>query len=120
MLGLRRSFHQGCCYKWLDIPYTDTTHPLQRLDIYTPKEDYLRGKLPVCVYIHGGSWQRGDKQSKYSLAIGIRSGCVSVLINYRLSPDIQHPEHAHDVLNGVSWLQRHISTVNIQVFVVLL
>ena len=72
----------------------------QTLDIFAPAAP-SRGRLPVVLFVHGGTWIASDK-NWFGLNRGVgqflaRHGMVAVLINYRLSPSVKHPEHARDV-----------------------
>jgi acetyl esterase/lipase len=64
------------------------------------------------VMVHGGGWRRGDKaaramvQQKAPFFVG--AGYVYVSINYRLSPDVQHPAHVRDVAAGLAWLHENV------------
>lgn len=95
-----------------DIPYTaiDGVDPnLLSLDIYAPPD---ASGLPVLLMVHGGGWSGGDKANrdmgldKASYFTG--NGFVYVSINYRLSPDVQHPAHIEDVAAALSWTLEHI------------
>jgi triacylglycerol lipase len=44
-----------------DIVYASRLFGDQRLDIYEPTVAYREGQAPVVVFLHGGSWIRGDK-----------------------------------------------------------
>src|SRR6056297_7149 len=44
-----------------DIVYASRRFGEQRLDIYEPTVAYREGRAPVVVFLHGGSWIRGDK-----------------------------------------------------------
>lgn len=83
----------------------------QTLDVFRP--DGVKGPLPVVLFVHGGTWMMGDKDffginRKAGLMLA-RSGYVAVLINYRLSPFVRHPEHARDVARAYAWVTRNIS-----------
>lgn len=104
--------------RWSDIAYSATRHAKRRLDIASPSSALLPGarRLPVCVFVHGGSWQRGDKRESVlnrdiDRAFAAR-GCVGVSVNYRLSPEVQHPEHALDVATALHWLRTNIDKVS--------
>lgn len=80
------------------------------LDIYRPKKS--PGKLPVMVMIHGGGWRIGDKSN---LAVGLdkskyfnRQGFVYISVNYRLTPEVQHPGHIIDVAEAIAWVHDHV------------
>ncbi|OWZ21488.1 Carbohydrate esterase [Phytophthora megakarya] len=109
---LRRSLPVLGAYSWKEVAYvTESPHALQVLDIAIPRRIPPR-KLPTCVFVHGGSWQRGDKSGGLNQDIDqafVRAGCVGVSVNYRLSPAVQHPEHAKDVAAAVTWLHRNIA-----------
>ena len=93
-----------------DISYSaikDVEPNFNSLDIYTP----LTGEnFPVIVFIHGGTWVLGNKGMLNEKIISfVKESHVYVSINYRLSPDIQHPLHAVDVATAVAWVYEHIS-----------
>jgi acetyl esterase/lipase len=80
-----------------------------QLDLFLPRglKDY-----PVVLLVHGGAWIMGDNRScgLYS-AVGeclARQGIGAVLPNYRLSPEVRHPEHIKDVARAFSWTRAHI------------
>lgn len=92
-----------------NIPYTaikDVDPNFTSLDIYTP----LTGEhFPVIVFIHGGSWVLGDKgRLNEKIKSFVKANYVYISINYRLSPDVQHPLHAVDVAKAVTWIYEHI------------
>lgn len=61
-------------------------------DIAIPGKKSPRRKLPTCVFVHGGSWQRGDKAGALNNGIDqafVRAGYVGVSVNYRLSPEVR-------------------------------
>ena len=96
-----------------DIAYYegDNAHPIKhKLDLYLPKglKDY-----PVLFFVHGGAWKMGDKKDFgiYS-SIGksfVRAGIGAVVINYRLSPGVKHPEHIKDVARAFAWTHKNIA-----------
>jgi acetyl esterase/lipase len=82
----------------------------QTLDVFAPKGAKDR---PVVLFVHGGSWVIGDKNMfGVHRAVGrflARHGYVAVLINYRLSPAVKHPEHARDVARAFTWVRANIA-----------
>jgi acetyl esterase/lipase len=84
----------------------------QTLDVFAPGA--TGGRLrPVVLFVHGGTWIAGDK-NQFGLNRGVgrflaRHGIVAVLINYRLSPVVKHPEHARDVARAFAWTCRNIA-----------
>jgi acetyl esterase/lipase len=81
-----------------------------RLDLFLPRG---RKNFPVVVLVHGGAWLTGDNRccGLYS-AVGeflAGQGIAAVLPNYRLSPEVRHPEHVKDVARAFAWTHRHIA-----------
>jgi acetyl esterase/lipase len=92
----------------LDIRYHDASDR-QVLDVLRPKGLDNR---PVVLFVHGGAWLIGDK-NLFGLYRNFgrflaKHGIVAVMINYRLSPAVKHPEHIKDVARAFAWTRRHI------------
>ncbi|MFD2785747.1 alpha/beta hydrolase [Hymenobacter rubripertinctus] len=92
------------------VPATDSAFSPERhlLDVYAPRAKATAPR-PVVVFIHGGSWNSGNKNF-YSF-IGRRlakQGVVAVVINYRLAPQVRVPQMADDCARAVLWTQTHI------------
>ncbi len=84
-------------------------HTRQKLDLYLPEG---QKDFPVVVVVHGGAWLIGDNRccGLYG-SVGeflASQGIAAVMPNYRLSPGVQHPEHAHDLARAVAWTKQHI------------
>lgn len=85
-------------------------HPRKHLlDLYLPSGIQ---SFPLAVFVHGGSWSRGDKDDREGVygILGRRlaeRGTGIAVINYRLSPQVRHPEHARDVARALAWIHRH-------------
>jgi acetyl esterase/lipase len=81
-----------------------------KLDLYLPAgaKDY-----PVLLFVHGGLWMRGDKNQRkiYSTFASnwARHGVGTVMINYRLSPEVKHPAHIKDVAKAFAWTYKNIA-----------
>ena len=97
-----------------DLPYHEGpgAHASKhRLNLYLPSASEGH---PVLVFVHGGSWKRGDKDA-YGGAYGAMGrslaaeGLAVAVINYRLTPEVRHPEHARDVARAVSWVHKNAS-----------
>lgn len=91
-----------------DIPFGDAER--QRLDIYAPTGVSTDAALPVIVFIHGGGWRAGDKAG-YAFAGRAFSarGFVTVVPNYRLSPDVHFPAFVADGAAALRWVRAHIA-----------
>jgi acetyl esterase/lipase len=75
-----------------------------KLDLYLPAG--AKG-FPVLLFVHGGAWLHGDKDFGFgfygSLAkVYARQGVGVAVTNYRLSPEVKHPEHVKDVARAVT------------------
>ena len=102
--------------RWFPRNRAEAGHPLprrldrQKLDVFSPKGACNR---PVVIFVHGGGWMIGDK-NMFGLYRGVgrflaSKGYVAVLVNYRLSPGVKHPEHVRDVARAFAWMRRHIA-----------
>jgi acetyl esterase/lipase len=92
-----------------NLPYRDgkQADPVQhRLDLYYPRG--VKG-YPVLFFIHGGAWRSGDKDEYDDLGqLFAGEGIGTVIINYRLSPKVQHPSHIEDVASAFAWTRANI------------
>jgi len=103
--------------QYIKRPLTRTT--LTSLDIYQPVLEDLSSSTsddnprPILLYIHGGGWALGDKKSiQNKAALALRNNWVFVSINYRLSPRVQHPEHARDAAAAIGYIYKHAQEFN--------
>jgi len=67
---------------------------------------------PVVVLVHGGVWMVGNNRcSGLYTSVGeflASQGVAAALPNYRLSPDVKHPEHVKDIARAFAWVRSHI------------
>lgn len=97
-----------------DIPYYDgaDADPVKhKLDLYLPDG---QKEFPVVLFVHGGAWRSGDKQTLLNIygEFGrtlARNGIGAVIVNYRLSPGVKHPAHIQDVAKAFAWTLRNIA-----------
>jgi acetyl esterase/lipase len=76
------------------------------LDIYMPEG---KKDAPVIVYFHGGALLMGNKSWGKDIGHKVaESGIGLVSINYRLSPDFQHPAHLNDAAAATAWVINNI------------
>jgi acetyl esterase/lipase len=88
-----------------DIPYGDNSR--QKLDIYVP--DKLSSPPTTLIYFYGGSWQFGDKNMYRFVGQAFASkGFITVIVNYRLYPDVYFPAFVNDGAKAVAWVHRNI------------
>jgi arylformamidase len=95
------------------VPYIDgkDADPLRHcLDLYVPPR-LEKTPRPVVLLVHGGGWMTGDNRccGLYS-SVGeylASQGFVVAAPNYRLSPEVKHPEHIRDVARAFAWVRNH-------------
>lgn len=76
------------------------------LDVYYPKSEAPKD---VLVFIHGGSWSSGKKDTYWWLGRNMaRKNVVTVIINYSLSPDNQYEKMAADCAGALKWVSDSI------------
>lgn len=90
------------------------TGPRQALDIYQPDQTFAKSPtvdgLPVVVFIHGGSWQKGDKEGYGFVGRSLaQAGYVTAVIEYRLAPKNIYPDYVNDSVSAVSWVYQNIA-----------
>jgi len=90
-----------------NLPYADTDNPRQTIDLFLPKGRKKDASLPMIVYIHGGGWKNGSKESVTGkLAPYLKTGSFAVAaINYRLSGESIWPSQIHDCKAAIRWLK---------------
>jgi acetyl esterase/lipase len=77
-----------------------------KLDLYLPKGVK---NFPVLFFVHGGAWKSGNKDIYVKLGEAFAGdGIGTVIINYRLSPKVQHPAHIEDVASAYAWVCANI------------
>jgi acetyl esterase/lipase len=83
-------------------------HPRQRLDIYLPPGGATR--RPVIVFIYGGSWSSGSKET-YSFAGNAFAsrGYVTVIADYRLVPEVRFPGFIEDGARALAFVRANIA-----------
>jgi acetyl esterase/lipase len=82
-----------------------------KMDVYYP-DQYSARPWPVVMYVHGGAWQKGDKnEGAGSRAIpALRaSGFLVVAVDYRLAPTYKFPAQIEDVQCAVRSLRANAS-----------
>lgn len=98
-------------YRYAQTP--GVAAPLQSLDLYSAPGR----NRPLVVFIHGGGWRIGDKANgaagQEKAAFFNPLGFAYASLNYRLSPNVQHPAHVDDVAAAISWLYDHAAEQDI-------
>jgi acetyl esterase/lipase len=96
----------SCVSRHKNIVYSKE-HDL-KLDVYSPRN--VDKPKPVLVFIHGGNWVRGKKSIYKFFGKGFaKKGVVTVIINYRLSPNATYDSLAVTSALAVKWVREHIT-----------
>lgn len=96
-----------------DLNYASTTNWRQTLDLFEPKTPPTK-PLPLIVFIHGGGWESGSKNTGGVLfALMQRGDYIGASINYRLTNEGAHPTQIHDCKAAIRWLRAHAKDYSI-------
>lgn len=87
-----------------DITY-DETHNLT-LDAWLPD---ATAPGPAAVLVHGGGWEAGDKVTYITPLFEplARAGIAWFSIDYRLTPEVRHPDQMSDLRQAVIFVRQH-------------
>ncbi|MFT6814429.1 MAG: acetyl esterase/lipase [Sphingobacteriales bacterium] len=78
-----------------------------KLDVYYPENS--EKVRDVIVFIHGGGWEKGQKESyKWMGRKWAKKGKVAVIINYRLAPGIDYTGMMRDGARALNWIYENI------------
>ena len=80
------------------LPYG--AHERQRMDVYLPKP-VVQG-APMAVFFYGGSWSSGERADYKFVGEALAAqGIVTVVADYRLSPEVRYPVFLQDSADAV-------------------
>lgn len=84
--------------------------PRQRLDLYLPEG--RQGPLPLVVFLHGGSWQKGGRGDFRFVGAALACrGYLTAVPDYRVWPPDGFPRFLEDNAAAVAWLRREAAAV---------
>jgi len=87
--------------QWLDLRYGE--RPRNRIDLFACG----RAGAPLFVFIHGGYWQRNEKETFACMAEGpMADGFDVALPGYTLAPEASLTEIVAEVRSAIAWLRR--------------
>ncbi len=90
-----------------DVPYAPG--PRRSLDIYRPRQGKM---LPIVIFLYGGSWREGDKDTYPFVAAPLaRRGAVVLVPDYRLYPEVRFPAFLEDNAKAVAWAIAHAASL---------
>jgi acetyl esterase len=67
----------------------------------------------VVVSYHGGGWVIGalDEFDTLGRMLAVRTGCVVVLVDYRLAPEHRYPTAVEDAWAALRWVDEHVEAL---------
>lgn len=83
----------------------------QVLNVLIPLSIQKGEKLPVFVFVHGGTWIGGSKDELLYAQLGkeiLRQRHIFVSIDYRVYPEVSIPGMTRDIIAALSWVYEHI------------
>ena len=81
------------------------SRPRQRLDVFSCGSD----EVPTLLYIHGGYWQMGDKETYGFIGDALlASGYNFVLVEYTLAPEARMDEIVSEIHGAIDWVIANI------------
>ncbi|WP_417213300.1 alpha/beta hydrolase [Bizionia sp.] len=98
--------------KTKDVAYlksADTKTAMQpALNVFEPKNSKA-AKNPVVIFVHGGYWTEGDKNTYGFLGRNFaKSDVVTVIAGYTLSPNANYDSMAKEIAQAVNWTVKNI------------
>jgi len=67
------------------------------------------GRLPVILFIHGGSWASGDPDDYSFIARSLApEGFIVAIAGYRLHPEVVYPAMLEDAASAIAWTHANI------------
>ncbi len=95
----------------LDLPYVEGTRAsgkpdsIQTLDLFVPPGP---GPFPLVIWIHGGGWHSGGKESSGAqmATAFLLKGFALASLNYRLVADAPFPAQVEDCNAALAWLRQ--------------
>jgi acetyl esterase/lipase len=103
-LALQSQTPETQCTVVSDVQYcTGGGQPLL-MDVFIPK-NRIRRPTPAILWIHGGGWERGDKNGNSGALLLADEGFVTASLFYRLSGDSPFPADIEDCKCAIRFLR---------------
>jgi acetyl esterase/lipase len=99
----------------MDVVYGTAGGQILKLDFAKPV--LCRGqRVPLAVYVHGGSWSGGDKNVALVMndaRMLLQLGFAVAAINYRLTPEFPFPAQINDCKLAIRYLRRNADALGV-------
>jgi acetyl esterase/lipase len=87
-----------------DIPYATVDGKALRLDLYMPEGVQ---SPPLVVWVHGGAWTDGSKESVPPFFV--QAGIATASVDFRQSTEAKFPAQVHDIKAAIRFLRASAS-----------
>ena len=95
-----------------NVTYHVASDHENKLDLYLPRN--VSGPTPVLMFVHGGGWVRGTKESNVlRLLPYLEMGWAVVNVEYRLGAVARAPAAVEDCLCALRWLIQNAEEYNL-------
>jgi acetyl esterase/lipase len=95
-----------------DIQYCSGAGRPLLMDVFLPSIP-ARKPAPAVLWLHGGGWERGDKNGNSGALLLVGAGFVTASIYYRLSRDAKFPAQIEDARCAIRYLRSHAADYGI-------
>jgi acetyl esterase/lipase len=90
-----------------NVAYAGTNNNSAKLDVFVPRDASAKALVPTVIYIHGGGWEGGDKNSSVlRLLPYLEMGWAAVNVDYRAGPSTA-PAAVEDCRCALRWVIRN-------------
>lgn len=107
----------GCAAKkYKDLSYIENANPkitiTPKLNVFTPRKS-SEEKLPVLIFMYGGNWNSGSKDTYGFFGRNFaKKDVITVIPDYTLSPEANYDDMAQQTAQAIKWTRAHIEEFN--------
>jgi len=86
------------------------TRTTPKLTIFSPKKQQQE-LTPVLIFVHGGNWNRGKKETYSFLGRNFaKKGVITIIPGYTLSPLANYEQMTYEIAKAILWVKKNISS----------
>src|SRR5262249_56850687 len=80
-----------------------------------PKKGLRGGPLPAIIFMHGGGFCIGDRDTHDTICRKLANAghCAAISVEYRLAPEHKFPAAIEDCARAVGWIEKQASALAI-------